>query len=82
MEYEVKSDYDCDCEAYVVEADDYEIDEGGDLVFWGDEGEDELVEIGRHVGFRGSVFQIADVEWEVEFEFDLDEGDGEIVEGE
>jgi hypothetical protein len=73
MEFIVKGGY--DVEVFVVEADDYEIDEDGDLVFWGDEGEDELVEIGRCVGFRGSVFRAAEA-WEVELEAE-DEGEAE-----
>lgn len=62
-------------EDMLVEADDYDVDEDGDLVFWAlDEEDDELVEVGRFVeGGWTSVVLAADEVDEDELDEDLDE---------
>lgn len=58
-----------------IVADEYEVDEDGDLVFWADEGDDELVEIARfREGAWSGVSQVAEDD-EEEDEVKVEDGE-------
>lgn len=60
------------CDDLMVEADEYEVDEDGDMVFWSvvDEDDDEMVEVGR----------VKDGCWAAVFTAEEDEAEGDLCE--